>query len=58
MSEYGEQQATFFVEGLEELDGFITKLREMDDCDDDFFDESPQTVRRRNHARTKGSIRP
>ena len=44
MSEYGEQQATFFVEGLEELDGFITKLREMDDCGDDFFGESPQTV--------------
>ena len=37
MSEHGEQQATFFVEGLEELDGFIAKLRNLEDNDDEDF---------------------
>ena len=44
MSEYGEQQATFFVEGLEELDVFIAKLREIDNDDETFVDEDPQDV--------------
>ena len=44
MSENGEEQAKFFVENLEELDGFITKLENLEDNDEDFLDEHPVNV--------------